>query len=184
MQEAENWQDEEIMLGDKLVLKSIHEKYAEALFNLVMHNQAWLQKAMDWPQYVTSVEDIRKTAQGNYLLHHHGGAKMFLIYRRDEMIGVFSFNAIEQTNKTAYIGYWLDEDMQGQGIIARAIEAVVAKYSKEGTIRRFVIKCRVANEASNRVARRSGFTLEGCLRQAEYLNGQFHDQNIYARIIG
>lgn len=28
-----------------------------------------------------------------------------------------------------------------------------------------------------------GSFLEGCLRQAEYLNGSYDDQNIYARII-
>lgn len=183
MPENEKWQDEEISLGGTLALKSINEADAPALYELVMRNKAWLQKAMDWPQYVTSEEDIRKTAQGNYLLHHHGGAKMFLIFQHEEPIGVFSFNAIEKTNKTAYIGYWLDEKLQGQRIISKAIDAVLAKYSKEGSLRRFVIKCIVSNESSNRVAQRNGFILEGCLRQAEYLNGKFYDQNIYARIV-
>ncbi|CCI77206.1 unnamed protein product [Klebsiella pneumoniae subsp. rhinoscleromatis SB3432] len=41
----------------------------------------------------------------------------------------------------------------------------------------------MANTRSNQVALRNGFVLEGCLRQAEYLNGSYDDQNIYARII-
>jgi len=41
----------------------------------------------------------------------------------------------------------------------------------------------VTNHASNQVALRNGFTLEGCLKEAEFLNGKFHDQNLYARII-
>ncbi|VDY42321.1 ribosomal-protein-L7/L12-serine acetyltransferase [Salmonella enterica subsp. enterica serovar Daytona] len=45
------------------------------------------------------------------------------------------------------------------------------------------IKCRVDNQASNAVARRNHFTLEGCMKQAEYLNGDYHDVNMYARII-
>ncbi len=56
-------------------------------------------------------------------------------------------------------------------------------YAERGEIRRFVIKCRVDNPRSNQVAQRNGFQLEGCLRQAEFLNGVFYDQNIYARII-
>lgn len=184
MQGVENWQDEIIPLADNVALRSVHERYAEVIFASVQRNKAWLQKAMNWPQYVVSVEDSRKNAQGNYILHHRGYAKMFLIFSGEEMVGVFSFNQIEPTNKTGYIGYWLDEAQQGKGIIARAIEAMVEKYSTEGTVRRFVIKCIVTNEASNRVARRNGFTLEGCLREAEYLNGQYHDQNIYARIVG
>jgi hypothetical protein len=54
-------------------------------------------------------------------------------------------------------------------------------YAERGEIRRFVIKCRVANQHSNGVAQRNGFTLEGCLREAEYLNGRFDDVNIYGR---
>lgn len=183
MQDVENWQDEVIALDEDLTLRSVSEKYVDDIFELVRKNQRWLHKAMEWPQYVTSRDDSLKTVQGNYILHHRGYAKMFLIYRDEQMIGVFSFNQIEPTNRTAYIGYWLDEDCQGQGVISRALEAVFAKYASEGSVRRFVIKCIVTNEASNRVAVRNGFTLEGRLRQAEYLNGEYHDQNIYARIV-
>ncbi len=50
-------------------------------------------------------------------------------------------------------------------------------------LRRFVIKCRVDNPQSNQVALRNGFILEGCLKQAEFLNDAYDDVNLYARII-
>lgn len=183
MRDSEHWQDELINIDDSITLHSIHERYVDEIFALVQKNKAWLQTAMDWPQYVLSVEDSRKMAQGNYMLHHRGFAKMFLIFQQQKMVGVVSFNQIEPTNKTAYIGYWLDKDALGQGIISRAIQALVEKYSREGVVRRFVIKCIVSNFASNQVARGNGFTLEGRLKQAEFLNGEFHDQNIYGRIV-
>ncbi|MDY8772715.1 hypothetical protein UY868_25500, partial [Escherichia coli] len=34
-----------------------------------------------------------------------GYAKMFMIFKEDELIGVISFNRIEPLNKTAEIGY-------------------------------------------------------------------------------
>ncbi len=49
------------------------------------------------------------------MLHQRGYAKMFMIFKEDELIGVISFNRIEPLNKTAEIGYWLDESHQGQG---------------------------------------------------------------------
>jgi RimJ/RimL family protein N-acetyltransferase len=49
------------------------------------------------------------------MLHQRGYAKMFLLFLRDEMVGVLSFNQIEPLNKTGYIGYWIDEHHQGQG---------------------------------------------------------------------
>ncbi|MNE87169.1 Ribosomal-protein-serine acetyltransferase [compost metagenome] len=56
-------------------------------------------------------------------------------------------------------------------------------YAERGEVRRFVIKCRVANAQSNSVAVRNGFELEGCLKEAEFLNGEFQDVNSYAKII-
>lgn len=176
------WPDEVIEVNGDIYLHSVNETFSEPLFTLVMRNQAWLQTAMNWPQYVTTVEDTRKTLMANYLLHHRHYTKMYLIFYRGEMAGVFSFNLIEPTNKTAYIGYWLDEQRQGKGIISATIETIIAKFSTEGLVRRFVIKCIVENSASNQVALRNGFVFEGCLKQAEFLNGQYHDQNIYGRI--
>ncbi|MDK1198516.1 50S ribosomal protein L7/L12-serine acetyltransferase [Cronobacter dublinensis] len=180
---ANTWQDDILIVNDRLTLHSVHERFAEPLFALVQRNKAWLQKAMDWPQFVNKIDDTRQTIQGNYLLHHRGYAKMFMILRDGELVGVVSFNQIEPTNKAGYIGYWLDEQHQGQGIICGALQTMMAYYAQTGEVRRFVIKCIVTNEASNRVAQRNGFTLEGRLKEAEYLNGAFHDQHIYGRII-
>ncbi|ALB62830.1 ribosomal-protein-serine acetyltransferase [Cronobacter condimenti 1330] len=177
------WQDEILTVNDRIELHSVHERFAQPLFDLVQRNKAWLQKAMYWPQYVNKVEDTFQTIQGNYMLHHRGYAKMFMILLEGELVGVVSFNQIEPTNKAGYIGYWLDEQHQGQGILSSALQTMITHYAQNGEVRRFVIKCIVTNEASNRVAQRNGFTLEGRLKEAEYLNGQFHDQHIYGRII-
>lgn len=182
-QHKHNWQDEVIEVDKGLILHSVNETFVTQVFELVRRNQAWLQQAMDWPQYVKAPEDTLKTLRGNHMLHHRNYAKMFMILLDQQLVGVISFNQIEPANKAAYIGYWLDEGHQGQGIISRALQALVKKYSEEGLVRRFVIRCIVSNAASNAVALRNGFTLEGCLKQAEYLNGQFHDQNIYGRIV-
>jgi ribosomal-protein-serine acetyltransferase len=182
-QNKHNWQDEVIEVEQGLILHSVNETFVTPVFELVQRNKAWLQQAMDWPQYVTAPEDTLKTLRGNHMLHHRNYAKMFMILLEQELVGVISFNQIEPTNKAAYIGYWLDQGHQGQGIISRALQAMMKKYSGEGMVRRFAIRCSVNNEASNAVALRNGFTLEGCMKQAEYLNGQFHDQNIYGRII-
>lgn len=172
-----------IVVNDHLALHAIDERFVHDLHQLIVKNREWLQHFLDWPQHVRSVEQTRQTAQSNMMLHQRGYAKMFVILEDNVLVGVLSFNAIEPTNKTGYIGYWLDQDREGRGILSTCLQAFMNFYASQGTIRRFVIKCRVGNEASNRVALRNGFILEGCLRQAEFLNGHFHDQNIYGQII-
>lgn len=171
-----------IPVSQHIELRSVEERYTTDLHNLVIKNKIFLQTAFDWAQHVGSEEDTRRNVQSNQMLHQRGYAKMFLIFRDDALVGVLSFNTIEPTNKTGYIGYWLDEDHQGQGILSQSLQAFMRYYVERGEIRRFVIKCRVANQHSNGVAVRNGFTLEGCLREAEYLNGRFDDVNIYGKI--
>ncbi len=172
-----------ISVDDRLKLHAIGEHFVDELHQLIVKNRDWLQQFLNWPQYVSSLEGTLKTAQSNMLLHQRGYAKMFMIVQDNVLIGVLAFNAIEPQNKTAYVGYWLDEAFQRQGILSQAMAAMIDFYARRGDIRRFVIKCRVANLASNQVASRNGFTLEGCLKQAEFLNGSYDDQNIWAKIV-
>lgn len=175
--------EEIIPISDTISLHSADVKFAQALYQLIIDNKPGLQESMDWPRSVQSVEDTRRTLLANSLLHHRNYSKMFIITCQQQPIGVFSFNLIEPANKTAYIGYWLSRENQGKGIISAVLNTVIDYYTRQGMIRRFVIKCITTNLASNRVALRNGFSLEGCLRQAEYLNGEYYDQNIYAKIV-
>ncbi|HAV7475067.1 TPA: 50S ribosomal protein L7/L12-serine acetyltransferase [Escherichia coli] len=174
---------ETIKVSESLELHAVAENHVKPLYQLICKNKTWLQQSLNWPQFVQSEEDTRKTVQGNVMLHQRGYAKMFMIFKEDELIGVISFNRIEPLNKTAEIGYWLDESHQGQGIISQALQALIHHHAQSGELRRFVIKCRVDNPQSNQVALRNGFILEGCLKQAEFLNDAYDDVNLYARII-
>lgn len=60
-------------------------------------------------------DETRRHVQGNVMLHQRDYAKMFLLFLDKQLIGVLSFNQIEPQNKTAYIGYWIDEEHQGKG---------------------------------------------------------------------
>ncbi|MBS1205860.1 MAG: ribosomal-protein-serine acetyltransferase [Proteobacteria bacterium] len=180
---TEHRSDTTIPVNDRITLHAADDRFVHELHQLLVKNRDDLQQFLDWPQYVRTVDDTRKTLQSNMLLHQRGYAKMFMIVVDEVVTGVLAFNAIEPLNKTAYIGYWLDKEAQGQGILSQALQALMAFYTSRGDVRRFVIKCRVANHASNQVAKRNGFTLEGCLKQAEFLNGNYDDQNIWAKIV-
>lgn len=174
---------ETIVVSDSITLEAVHEGHVAELHQMVLRNRDWLQQMLDWPQYVKSEQNTRQNVQGNMMLHQRGIAKMFVIFVDNKMTGVLSFNQIEPSNKTGYIGYWLDEAAQGKGVLSAALQAFIRYYADSGEIRRFVIKCRVENLRSNQVALRNGFQLEGRLRQAEFLNGVYYDQHLYALII-
>jgi RimJ/RimL family protein N-acetyltransferase len=79
----------------------VDERYVTDLHQLVEKNKHWLQHSLSWPAAVDSEDETRRHVQGNVMLHQRGYAKMFLLFLRDEMVGVLSFNQIEPLNKTA-----------------------------------------------------------------------------------
>ena len=125
---------ETIKVSESLELHAVAESHVTPLYQLICKNKTWLQQSLNWPQFVQSEEDTRKTVQGNVMLHQRGYAKMFMIFKEDELIGVISFNRIEPLNKTAEIGYWLDESHQGQGIISQALDVYKRQPITEGNI--------------------------------------------------
>ena len=96
---------------------------------------------------------------------------------------MLSFHEIDSSNKTAYIGYWLDPDRRGCGIITQALQALISHTADGGDVQRFVIKVSVHNGPSNRVAQRCGFALEGTLKRSERIGDRYVDQNIYGRVV-
>lgn len=171
-----------ICVDENIQLIPASSRFAAELYSVVDNNREEFSRFMAWPQFVKTVDDESCFLDACLLAHQKNEGKTYVVLYNDAAVGLLSFNSIDSTNKTAYIGYWLDMRVQGRGVITRSLNAMVKYYSDRKLISRYVIKCSVNNKKSNEVARRCGFILEGKMRKAELLNGNFHDQNIYSHI--
>jgi|GEM_PF-518396 len=176
------YHDEVIKINDILTLSPPLSVYAEALYTIIVKNKRYLSRYMTWPNCVNAINDTAEYLNACMLAHQKNESKTYIVVLKGEAVGILSFNAIDHPNKIAYLGYWLSPDHQGRGIIHQSINSLIEKYTDNGDIHRFVIKCSVHNARSNAVAKRCGFRLEGTLYQAELIDHTFHDQNIYAWI--
>ncbi|UTO28528.1 50S ribosomal protein L7/L12-serine acetyltransferase [Bartonella harrusi] len=174
--------EENLYVDDNIRLTTPSRKFAPALYESIHCNREYFSQFMAWPRFVNHENDTANFLDSCFLAHQKDEGKTYVILFKENPVGLLSFNNIDHENKTGYIGYWLDRKAQGNGIITRAIKALVKHYSSHHLLKRFVIKCATANQKSNAVAKRCGFELEGTLKQAEYLNSVFHDQNIYSWI--
>jgi ribosomal-protein-serine acetyltransferase len=173
----------QIKISSNITLHSPQVKFAQEVFELIQNNKQYLCRFMDWPQYVSDVQDTVNFIHDASLSHQKNESKTYFIDFNGRIVGVFSFNKIDNGNKTADIGYWLGSQYQGNGIIKKSLDVITYKYANCGLIQRFIIKCMTTNEKSNNVAIRAGFYHQGVLKGAEYVGGVFHDQNIYAKVI-
>ena len=83
------------------------------------------------------------------------------------------------SNKTE-IGYWLGAQYTGKGLITRACRAVINYLISQENMHRIEIQCVVDNRPSRAVAERLGFTLEGIMRESEWITTAYRDHCLYS----
>lgn len=97
------------------------------------------------------------------------------------LLGGASLHQIEDGN--AAMGYWTAAVARGRGVASRAVGALTGWGFGELGLHRVQLWHAVDNEASCRVAERSGYRLEGVLRESHrYGDGRRHDEHLHARL--
>jgi RimJ/RimL family protein N-acetyltransferase len=97
------------------------------------------------------------------------------------LIGVLSLT-LDSYNRKGEIGYWMDRNFWGRGLMTEAVWRVVHYGFDTLNLHRLELTHMVANVASRRVAEKLGFQLEGCWREGHFKSGQFRDVKIYGML--
>lgn len=166
-------------IGHGITLSPIAASHAAALACLVRQNidhlQAFLPAVVRSATAEEAVRDLemrsRAAADGDMLEWH--------IFENEVLCGAVRVKDIDQTDKSAAIGYFIGAGFQGKGIVTLSVSAVIEYCFRDLALNRIELRCAATNLASMRVAHRLGFAREGVLRQAEFLGGTFVDNHIY-----
>lgn len=82
--------------------------------------------------------------------------------------------------RSASLGYWIDREHAGRGIIPTAVALATDHCFKVAGLHRMEIAMRPENTASRRVAEKLGFRLEGVRPRYLHIDGQWRDHLVYA----
>jgi ribosomal-protein-serine acetyltransferase len=85
-------------------------------------------------------------------------------------------NAPQQSGE---IGYWIDADFEGRGLVTRAVSALIDQGFGPLGLHRVTLGTDAANHRSRALAHRLGFTQEGVLREANPASDGRHDEVLY-----
>ena len=98
---------------------------------------------------------------------------------QDKCIGTCGFNSWSKPMRSATIGYELNKNYWGKGIITEALSAIIQLAFTGrlacGIINRIQADTVLGNIASEKVLQKLGFVEEGTRRQSGYWKGQYHD---------
>lgn len=129
-----------------------------------------LEEAGDW------------TAQWKQRWSDESAASWAVVDGEDQPLGQVGLRAISLTEGSAGFSYWVAPGSRGRGLAARAVEAVRRWAFEEIGFNRLGIQHSTENLASCRVADKTGFGLEGTLRQAAKHADGWHDWHIHGRL--
>ena len=97
----------------------------------------------------------------------------------DKIIGSCGFHHFDEEYHRAETGYILDRAYSGQGIMGKALSAILTYGFSEMDLHRIEAIIDTANERSKNVLLKLGFQYEGNLRQRYLFRGGFEDEHYF-----
>ena len=155
---------------------------AETVFAVVDRNREHLRQWLPWVDGSHSPEDVRQfivRVQAQFEADQGPNAGIWVD-------GVFAGNVgchpIDWANRSCSLGYWIDAAQQGKGAITRCCAAMLDYLFEELGLHRVEIRCGTGNTRSCAIPERLGFTREGLLREAEWVNDRWLDLLVWGML--
>lgn len=172
--------------GKRIYLQK-HEKtikQAQKMLNLVNKSFNELEPWLDW----VTKEYVLENAY-EYIIYcadswEKGSDYNYAIYLNDgTIIGNISLLAINDKHNHAEIGYWMATAFAGNGYMQEAVE-ILGKEAFGKGLHKIIIRTDVLNHKSANVAIKSGYILDGIMREDMYskLQERYRDTNVFSKI--
>lgn len=167
--------------GD-IELRSIAEKDAEEILEIVSRNYEHLHPFLHWVTEDYSLEAARSFVRQTQKAVAENTSRTFGVFHHEKIVGVTGLVSFDWQSRRTEIGYWIDESYEGKGIITESCKALINYAFEELRMNRIEIRCAAENSRSRAIPERLNFKLDGVLRQSEWRHTRFFDMAIYSML--
>jgi [ribosomal protein S5]-alanine N-acetyltransferase len=123
-----------------------------------------------WEERASALREASLSEQGLHLLLFRATSPT------QDLVGDINFtNIVRGVFQASYLGYKLDAQYVGQGLMFEALTASIAHVFRHLNLHRLMANYVPGNERSGRLLRRLGFTVEGYARDYLLLDGVWKD---------
>lgn len=166
-----------LKVENNLELEDLKPEFAGELYNLVDKNRTRLREFLGWLDNMNSTEDETRFINeiNNEII------TSFAIKFENKIIGTIDFHDFEESDdeKVADIGYWIDFDFEGKGIVGKCCKTLIKYGFDELKLSRIFIHCDVRNTKSENVAKNAGFEFVKEIKDKYNLYGVLSDAKEY-----
>ena len=154
-------------------------RHSDEFYDLVQKNLERLALWCPWLGRVATPEATREFLGEKIARFADGNGFTAGIFVGGHLSGVIALEYIDWPNLATEIGYWIDSDVEGKGIVTSACRALLEHAFCELKLERVQIRCASENLRSRAVPEKLGFTQEGILRGCERLRDRSVDIVVY-----
>ena len=172
-------------LFENYKIASFNTQQSESFFKLIDSNRERLEDffagtvsrtrtLQDTKNYCSTIEQwVTDKSYFPYIISNNTGV----------FIGLIDVKNIDWNVPKAEIGYFIDANYEGQGVISKAVGFVIEYLIEEYQFKKLLCRANTNNKGSIYVALKNGFQLEGSIRN-DYrtTKGDIVDLNYYGRV--
>ena len=171
---------------DNFILSAFESSQAPLLFNLIDSNRSRLEAFFSGT--VSQTKNLEDTINYSKLIDKRQAEKSYFPFIISDkvsgaFIGLVDVKNIDWSVPKAEIGYFIDKNYEGQGIISKALAAVVDYIVEKYSFKKLLCRANSQNLGSIHVALKNGFEFEGTIRNDyKTTDNTLVDLNYYGRI--
>ncbi len=166
--------------GEDYYIRPLALRDNTIFFNHLVCNHAHLYPWIGIVNRMKTLADTRTYLEYHITLFDKQQGMQAGIFSRDALVGCVSFHGVDRISRKLILGYWLDVQWQGRGIMTSSIRSVIEYAFTQWNINRIEARCASENIRSRAIPQRLGFVEEGVMHQGEWVGGRYTDQVIYA----
>ncbi len=181
----------EELFSERLVLKMPRAGHQAQVFEAIHASAPDLERWMHWLNPPPTLEELEiklRETHARFLLRESLQFEIFLrpqVQGSVTFIGRVSLVRLNWELRKFEIGYWLDSRQAKHGYMTEAVCTITQFAFETLKAKRVEIRCDSRNIASRKVAEKSGFALEGILRNNDQDiqdKALWIDDCVYARV--
>ncbi len=165
-------------IREDIELRLPEERDADEFLEVVDRNRERLEEWLHWAHSTHTREDVLGYVQMARKDFMKPEAIHLLIIHQCAIIGGCGL-MINDVNSYGEIGYWIDAEHSGRGIVTDCCRAIIDYGLGDLGLNRVQIRCATRNSRSAAIAKRLGFVHEGTLRQTIRTSDRLDDEHCF-----
>ena len=169
-------------VNSEIYLKTLDMSDVEERFKVIENNREHLKKWLGWLDNMLTIEDAQVHTETTMKELEDKSNYNFGIYYNNKFAGIIAIKDISYRNQKAEIGYWLDKEFTGKGIMTQCCRVVINFAYETLNLNKITILTATENYKSQAIPKRLNFDLEGTLKEYECLYGKYVDNYIFSML--